>query len=449
MAYAEKRGKTWRVKYKRPDGKEGSESGFATKSAALAFGRAQEAQIRRAEWIDPKGARTTLAEFWEPFMAATSAALATRARYESHWRRHIKPKWGHVRLGDIATAHIEIRAWKNSLLEQGLAETTVASILQTFSAMMDMAEEARLILVSPCRKIKTGLGYVPQRPRLVAAPVQVLRAAMRLHQVRQRGFTDFVLCLVAFYAGTRWGEAVGQTRDEYDRVNKAIWVVEPLKEVGGHLSKGGRPLTAPPVETREKRPRSAREGGTKTPASTRWIHLPDWLAELYEELMASHQQRFVFVGARGKALRGPRYHAVWRRVWDGDPDHRDPALRPPILPGMTFHEARHTLRTWLAEDGIPEIARVGRLGHKMPGMGSVYEHVTPTMIRRMLRALTRRWHQSIRDLDPAERELLIELVPSLKGEVEKAMSARRGSGGQSRASSETISHISPMRLARS
>jgi hypothetical protein len=49
VAYAEKRGKgpaPWRVKYKLPSGQDASESGFATKTAALAWGRGQEARIR-------------------------------------------------------------------------------------------------------------------------------------------------------------------------------------------------------------------------------------------------------------------------------------------------------------------------------------------------------------------------------------------------------------------
>ncbi|MBB4932766.1 hypothetical protein F4561_003586 [Lipingzhangella halophila] len=53
--------------------------------------------------------------------------------------------------------------------------------------------------------------------------------------------------------------------------------------------------------------------------------------------------------------------------------------RAPILPGFTFNEGRHTHRTWLAEDGVPEVARAARLGHRMRGMGEVYEHVTPAM----------------------------------------------------------------------
>ncbi|MBO2450753.1 hypothetical protein J4573_26865 [Actinomadura barringtoniae] len=82
-----------------------------------------------------------------------------------------------------------------------------------------------------------------------------------------------------------------------------------------------------------------------------------------------------------------------------------------MLPGFTFHEGRHTHRTWLAEDLIPEVARAARLGHKMRGMGDVYEHVTPGMQRRVLEVLQARWVATLAALTPDERHQLIKIVP--------------------------------------
>jgi integrase len=56
---------------------------------------------------------------------------------------------------------------------------------------------------------------------------------------------------------------------------------------------------------------------------------------------------------------------------------------PAVLAGFTFHEGRHTHRTWLADDGITDVARAARLGHNLPGMADVYEHVTPAMKQRV------------------------------------------------------------------
>src|SRR5256885_1437395 len=48
---------TWRCKYKLPDGREGSESGFPTKVKAIEWGEEQERQIREGTWIDPRSRR--------------------------------------------------------------------------------------------------------------------------------------------------------------------------------------------------------------------------------------------------------------------------------------------------------------------------------------------------------------------------------------------------------
>ncbi|MBV2364682.1 hypothetical protein KUM37_15285 [Streptomonospora sp. NEAU-YY374] len=82
-----------------------------------------------------------------------------------------------------------------------------------------------------------------------------------------------------------------------------------------------------------------------------------------------------------------------------------------MLPGFTFNEGRHTHRTWLAEDGVPEVARAARLGHRMRGMGHVYEHVTPAMRDQVRSALEERRLRCLEALHPQERERLMEMVP--------------------------------------
>ncbi|WP_255632549.1 site-specific integrase [Amycolatopsis sp. TNS106] len=98
----------------------------------------------------------------------------------------------------------------------------------------------------------------------------------------------------------------------------------------------------------------------------------------------------------------------WRPVWDGsDAEHtRSAEVVQPILPTFTFHEGRHSHSTWLAEDGIPEVARRARLGQKMKGIARVYDHVTPLMRRQILQALETRWIGSLVALTPSERTKL-------------------------------------------
>ena len=69
----------------------------------------------------------------------------------------------------------------------------------------------------------------------------------------------------------------------------------------------------------------------------------------------------------------------------------------PVLRGVTPHGLRHGLQVWMDEDGIPEVLKAERMGHEMPGMHSVYGHVSPTMRADLNTALQERWEGSLRE----------------------------------------------------
>jgi hypothetical protein len=189
-----------------------------------------------------------------------------------------------------------------SELHEDYAESTVSSFFATFSTFLNAAVRARIIPASPCSGIRVTSGEYALE-RLVASPVQALRAAMRLHE-SGLGLGGFSLCLVDVYTGARWGELVGQQRHEYDAQKKAIGIQAPLKEVGGVLKKYGRAIAetavAVPVPwSPRRRGATARKGRTKTPAGTRWVELPPSIAVFYELLLDSHAHPFVFVTPEG------------------------------------------------------------------------------------------------------------------------------------------------------
>lgn len=69
----------------------------------------------------------------------------------------------------------------------------------------------------------------------------------------------------------------------------------------------------------------------------------------------------------------------------------------PIRPGLTPHGLRHSHKTWMAEDGIPEILAEQRLGHDVPGMRGLYAHASGRMRDDLKAALQQRWDDSLRD----------------------------------------------------
>lgn len=415
MAYAERRGRTWRVKYKKPNGAWTSESGFATKEAALAWGRDQETDIRRHTWIDPARAEVRFGVFAEEVFDAARLAGNTRAKYRSYLDRHILPQWEAWPLGAVFNDYLEIERWVRDLHEE-LAEPSVASVFAYFSRLLEVAVKARRIPANPARGVRVTSGEY-EAERQVATPAQFLRAALRLHETFGRA--GFVLALMNGYTGARWSELVALRPHDYDEINHAVPVRTPLREVGGKLESAPSP---------------------KTPAGKRWIQLPPFLDALYTELIEECAEDYLFSGPRGGLLRRGNFRArFWRPAWDGDPRSGEARWRRPLLPGFTFNEGRHTHRTWLAEDEIPEVARAARLGHRVPGMARVYEHVTPQMRRRVLSVLETRWRGSVTALTAREREWLFAVAPTL----EEHYRGNSESGLREEPASKTISQISP------
>jgi len=402
MAYAERLARTWRARFKKPDGTWASKSGFDTKEAALNWSQEQEAEVRRRTWISPQEREVPFGDFAEQWLARARLSETTRDKYRSYLDNHLRGQWERWPLISIFNSHLDIQAWVNELHEE-LSEPSVSSVFALFSTVLNVAVRARKIPANPCHGIRVSSGAY-EADRQVATPMQVVRAAMRLHHTFGRA--GFVLTLMNAYTGARWSELVALQAHEYDEVNRAVPVRTPLRESGGKMSKAAQP---------------------KTPAGKRWLHLPGFLDALYTDLIAQSETELVFTGAHGGALRRGNFRSrFWRPAWDGVSDSAQAWLRSPVLPGFTFNEGRHTHRTWLAEEGVPEVARAARLGHRMPGMANVYEHVTPAMREQVLIVLEQRWQASVGALGPGERERLMEMAPRL-GEYYPDKSQRKAS----------------------
>ncbi len=69
----------------------------------------------------------------------------------------------------------------------------------------------------------------------------------------------------------------------------------------------------------------------------------------------------------------------------------------PVKYGLNPHGMRHGHKTWMAEDGIPEILAEHRLGHEVPGMRGLYAHTSDRMREDLKAALQARWEDSLRE----------------------------------------------------
>jgi integrase len=365
MAWAEKRGGRYRVRYRLPDGSLFTEGGFTSRADAESRAADVESDQRRELFVDPRLAQTTVGEWVKAWSHAHDVSPITWNTYDSHLRNHILPRFADMPLGEVQ--RMTVKAWVKTL-RATLAEKSVSDVAGLLSMILGEAVDEGLLGTNPCRKLRINTGHRPERPHV--CPDEVATLATRVSP------ENAVLIITAAYTGMRWGELAGLQWDRVD-LNKGETVVDPrvgaLHEIGGRLELG------PP----------------KTPASVRTIHLPPFHIELLTQLRHRRPDAtFVFTGVDGGLHRRSNFRRrVWLPALTGG-DDADAVGRPPIQPGMHFHDLRHTHKTWLIEDRVPEVVQHQRMGHRFAGVMGTYSHVTRPMIDDMLAGLQARWEQT-------------------------------------------------------
>jgi integrase len=448
MAYAEKRGKgpaPWRVKYRLPSGIETSESGFETKAAALTWGRDQEARIREGRWTDPNAGKLTVGEWIDRWLAIQDVGISTVDHRGYLLRRFIRPAWDETPLHSLSTE--EITRWENALpARTGVSPRTARAARTLLGTILGDAATTRppLIPYNPAlrprnRGRRTGRRLQLSPQRAWATPLETVLLAERAALMTGRD-EDFTMIVTIGYTGLRWGEAIGLERDHLHP--GAIHVEWQLRELNGRFHR------LPPKDDSYRSP-------AWDPCLP--VDLPPFLIDLLSRQTQDHPHlqcgcvaqhggscRYVFLGPDGGHYRRSNYaRRVFRPACDGRHEAKDgrppklviadattwpgipiaawppadlsvgyapprgrgiQAIRDdtplacwlPIKPGLTVHGLRHGHKTWMAEDGIPEILAEQRLGHQVPGIRGLYAHASDRMRDDLKQALQTRWEDSLR-----------------------------------------------------
>jgi len=360
MAWVEKRGDGFRVRYRRANGTVGTDSTHPTKTAARTRANAVETEQQQDVYIDPSSGKIALREWADLWLAAHNVSKGTAAKYQTYLKTHILPRFGDTSLNAIT--RMMVKTWVKEL-SQRRAAATVTDILSVLSMLLGEAVEERRIVVNPCRRLRPGPSHKPERPW--ATPAQVVAIANHLNP------SEATLVITAAYTGMRWGELTGLQRHNCKLDNARIYV-DPeegaLHEIAGKLELG-----AP-----------------KSPAAVRNILLPPFLVTRLREHLDSHDHSHVFVGADGGLYRRSNFsRRIWRPAADGNPRR----LIAPVIPGMHFHDLRHTHKTWMIEDGVPEVAQAKRLGHRLPGVRGIYSHVSAIVEQHLVDGMQKRWEK--------------------------------------------------------
>ncbi len=144
----------------------------------------------------------TLSEFveeWWRVHVIPNLASSTRESYRHTWAKHVRPRLGGYRVGELSPK--VIARYRAELLAGGVGEATVRRALAVLQSILTMAVTEELIASNPVAKVKKPVRVIARRVEpWPPAAVEQLRAALSIGHA--------TLISVLAYAGLRPGEAL-------------------------------------------------------------------------------------------------------------------------------------------------------------------------------------------------------------------------------------------------
>lgn len=362
----------WAATVRLPDGRRLTHSD-RSKGVVDAWAAAQETDMRRGDWIDPRAGKITVGECWEKWGASRRLEKASKKRDESHYRCHVEPRWGHVPVKAILQP--DVSAWIEEMRTahrdgctnkqcQGckVGAATIQGAVGVLRAILDLAVAARMIPHNAARNIK-----LPERnahlDRVLAPEEDELLLGSLDRQFPNRPDARLFVELL-LYCGLRWEEAAALDRDH-------LVMRRQLIDVGPVLERDGTIRPYP-----------------KSPAGVRTVGVPDdiW-PRLRAHALTVEPGGLLFTAQRGRRKGDPvgvlHYSSWHRRVWQrGLMEVTERGPRGVIVaqrqtlddPQPTPHDLRHTYGTRLADGGVPVHDIMALMGHETLESAQRYLH---------------------------------------------------------------------------
>lgn len=331
----------WQARYRATDGQmRPAPITFTTKTEASRWLSLVETQLSSGTWQDSRRGEIRLGEYADVWVdERPNLRPKTVELYRSLLRRHVRPYLGEVWVNRLTTDRV--RAWRRTLLDAGVSPTTTAKAYRLLRSIMATAVDDELVNRNPCRLKGASTEPTPERP--VATVSQVMEIA---HRVPAR-FRAMVL--LATFASLRWGELVVLRRRNLDLERGIVRVVAAYNE----LSTGEMHLGPP-----------------KSAAGHRIVAIPRSIVSDLDrhvvEFAAPGPDGLVFAGSTGAPLRRSNFNkeVPWPDI-----------TRAVDLPGLRFHDLRHTGNT-LAAPYASTRELMSRMGHSSTRAAIIYQHAT-------------------------------------------------------------------------
>ncbi|MEU1386096.1 MULTISPECIES: site-specific integrase [unclassified Nonomuraea] len=387
----------YQIRYPGPDGRirSGTDT-YERKSDAERALSLIEAQIIKGEWTDPERGKVKLKDYAETWIVQRPG-LRPRTVDLYRWllKKHIAPYLGNVQVAKISTS--SVRQWRADLLGNGVSVGMAAKAYRLLRAvLMTASEDDRLIPHNPCRIRGAGDEHAAERPvlsvtqvfelagRVGLRPIGNVRKVkdgvyrlrfqrhgeMRTHpeifitraeaeralwkmgtggkadSTQDRRFRAMVL--LATFASLRWGEVSALRRMDVDLDARTVRVRVAFVE----RSSGGLVLGPP-----------------KSKAGRRTVGIPQNIVPILREHMDTYVKdapgSLMFPGAKGGPIRRSGFNSRTRWV---------DVVSDMGLPGLHFHDLRHTGNMLAAESGAGLKDLMARMGHDNVRAAMIYQH---------------------------------------------------------------------------
>ena len=330
MGWIERRevgaGVRYKVSWREPDRTIRSKT-FRRRSDADGYLKTVEVRLLSGMYLSPTRGRMRLREYWEQTRTdLNSAAPATRALYDLHWRLYILPGLGGYPLAEITRP--VVREFLDTLRRDGRGHGTVDTTHRILRRTLGCAVEDGLMPGNPAVRMRATSVHRPQSRFLSVAEVETLAAAV---PPRFRA-----LVYVLSYCGLRIGEASALTMRAVDLRSGVLSIEQAASEVNGHRHLG---------PTKSRRMRS--------------VTMPPFLAEelrhhIDQYISVWRPDDWLFSGSRG----GPVTQSGFRRNI-----FRPACERCGIQPVPRVHDLRHTAAALAVEAQVHPKAIQEMLGH--------------------------------------------------------------------------------------
>jgi integrase len=354
-----------------------------------------ESQMTSGSWTDPKNGKAKLGDYATTWITER-AGLRPRTVDLYQWLlgKHIVPYVGGVQVGKMSPALV--REWRAKLLENGVSVSVAAKAYRLLRAIMTTAvEDDGILSKNPCRIKGAGEENAPERPVLTVAQVFELadRVGMRpvgnirktpggyrlrfarngvmrtapeqyatrkaaeavLWKMARDGRADTTqdgryraLVLLATFASLRWGEVTALTRADLDLKARTVHIRAAF------VQRSTGPLVI---------------GPPKSQAGIRAVGIPAVIAPDLERHLAKYVKdepgALVFTGPKGAPFRRNNFRKL--TGWA----HAVEALG---IPGLHFHDLRHTGNQFAANSGVRIRDLMARMGHDSERAAMIYQH---------------------------------------------------------------------------